>query len=161
MLGEMESDEVFREYRERQRRLQERMEEVRVQTDAILEAMAQEVPAVASATALDALRREGERLAQEYMARTGSFIEYLRELEKARREAEVAEKPSRPPRSQANIEQLSKELSTNLRLERVDDAIKELLDFLADAEFFAANASTGRKRRLRSLQNALEKALAK
>jgi hypothetical protein len=48
-----------------------------------------------------------------------------------------------------------------MRLQRVDSAIKELLDFLADADFFAANASTGRRRRLRSLQNAIEKALEK
>ena len=53
------------------------------------------------------------------------------------------------------------ELTRDLRLERVDNAIKELLDFLSDADFFAANASTGRKRRLRALQNAIEGALQK
>jgi len=157
----MESDEVFRRYRERRKRLQEQLDRIRVEMDSILAAMEREMPAAASAAALEGLRREGERLSQEYLEQTGSFIQYLLKLEEARREAEVAEKPSRPSRSQAEIQQLSEELSTNLRLERVDDAIKELLDYLADAEFFAANAPTGRRRRLRSLQNAIEKALAK
>jgi hypothetical protein len=67
----------------------------------------------------------------------------------------------RPRKRQAEIEALSEELNTTLRLERADDAIKELLSFLADAGFYAANATTGRERRLRQLQNAIEKALAK
>ena len=60
---------------------------------------------------------------------------------------------------QADIESLSQELNTTLRVERVDEAIKELLAFIEDDAFFAANSPVGRRRRLRSLQNAIEKAL--
>jgi hypothetical protein len=60
---------------------------------------------------------------------------------------------------QAQIESISGDLNTSLRLSRIDAAIKELLAFMEDDEFYAANATTGRKRRLRSLQNAISKAL--
>jgi hypothetical protein len=69
---------------------------------------------------------------------------------------------SRQPRKrQAEIEALSEELNTTLRLDRADDAVKELLAFLADEDFYAANATTARQRRLRQLQNAIAKALEK
>ena len=73
----------------------------------------------------------------------------------------MSEKSTRAPRDDARIQKLSEDLTRDLRLQRVDGAIKELLDFLSDAEFFAANASTGRKRKLRALGNAIEKALVK
>jgi hypothetical protein len=73
----------------------------------------------------------------------------------------MSEKRTRAPRDDARLQKLSDDLTRDLRLERVDNAIKELLDFLSDADFFAANASTGRKRRLRALQNAIEAALQK
>lgn len=62
-------------------------------------------------------------------------------------------------KKQAEVEAISEELNTTLRLGRADEAIKELLAFVEDGDFFARNASTGRRRRLRSLQNALAKAL--
>jgi hypothetical protein len=64
-------------------------------------------------------------------------------------------------RDEARIQELSEQLTTDLRLKRIDNARKELLDFLSDAEFFAAYASTGRRRRLRSLQNAIDQARQK
>jgi len=73
----------------------------------------------------------------------------------------MSEQGSRTRVGQARIQELSEVLTLTLRLERVDKAIKELLDFLSDSEFFAANASTGRRRRLRTLQNAIDKALQK
>ena len=98
---------------------------------------------------------------QDYLEQANAFVEYVVKLEESNRRPPVTEERPKAPRSQAEIEALSQELATNLRLERVDEAIKELLAFLSDADFFSANATTGRRRRLRALQNAIEKALDK
>jgi len=100
-------------------------------------------------------------LFRDNLEQAGIFIEYLRKLKESNRRSDMAEKRSPPQRSQAQIQELSEQLNTKLHLDRVDNAIKELLDFLADAEFFATNSPTGRRRRLRTLQNAIEKALQK
>jgi len=159
----MESDPDFRRYRERHKRFSKRVEEMRVQTDSILEGLEQGGPSTANAARLDGLRRERARLFQDYLDQAGTFIEYLRRLEETKRRSDMAEKRtrSRSPRNEAQIQELSQELATKLRLARIDDAIKELLEFLADGDFFTANVTTGRRRRLRTLQSSLEKALAK
>lgn len=156
----MEAEPVLREYLEGQRRFYERLEEIRIRTGSILAGLEQRLPSVADTEQLDAMRGEREKLFQDHQLQAGALIEHLRKLEQSNRRSAVAEKRTRPQRSQAQIEKLSEELTTKLRLERVDDAMKELLDFLADAEFFAASATTGRRRRLRAVQNAIEKALA-
>ena len=155
----MESTPAVRQFRERQQRFHDRLEELRQQTEVLLEGLEQRMPTAADAARLTVLRGQREKLFQDYLARTGAFIEHLREVEKSNRRSNMPEKRAAAPRSNARIEQLSEELTTNLRLERVDEAMKELLDFLADADFFAANATTGRRRRLRTLQNAIGKVL--
>src|SRR5262245_49864323 len=78
-----------------------------------------------------------------------------RQAEDRKKTAQERRMTSRGPDAdkQKQIETISSELNTSLRLSRVDGAIKELLAFLEDDEFYAANATTARKRRLRSLQN--------
>ena len=119
------------------------------------------MPSEANAAQLDGLRHELERLFRDNLEQIGTFIEHLRNVKESNSRSKMAEKRSGPQRSQAQIQELSEQLNTNLRLDRIDKAIKELLDFLADAEFCAANSPTGRRRRLRTLQNAIEKALQK
>ena len=157
----MEADQVFRRYRDRQGRFHDRLEEIRARTNSILEGLEHQMPSEANAAQLESLRHELERLFRDNLEQIGTFIEHLRNVKESNRRSKMAEKRSGPQRSQAQIQELSQELNTNLRLDRIDKAIKELLDFLADAEFSAANSPTGRRRRLRTLQNAIEKALQK
>jgi hypothetical protein len=157
----MEADKVFRQYRDRQGRFHARIEEIRARTNSILEGLEHQMPSEAIAAQLDGLRRELERLFRDNLEQAGTFIEHLRNVKESNRRSQVAEKRSAPQQSQSQIKELSEELNTNLRLDRIDKATKELLDFLADAEFFAANSPTGRRRRLRTLQNAIEKSLQK
>src|SRR6266498_3797431 len=140
----METDKAFRQYKDRQERFHERLRDIRVRTNSVLERLEHEMPSSVNAAQLDGLRRELERLFQDNLEQAGTFIEYLRKLEESNRRTVMAEKRPSPQRNQAQIEQLSEELTIKLRLERVDNAIKELLDFLADSEFFAANAAIGR-----------------
>ena len=155
----MEPDPVVRHYRDSEARFHKRLAVIRAQIDSLLEA----VPSEAGAAQLTSLRRELEGLYRDNLEQTGGVIGHLRKLEESKRRSEMAEKRSSPQRSrersQAQVQELSEQLNTKLRLDRVDAAIKELLDFLADSEFFAANASTGRRRRLRALQNTIGKAL--
>jgi hypothetical protein len=122
-------------------------------------------PTADSVRQLDRLLVELQRSVKDYLAQNAALLDYVREhvrkIEEANQKASMAEKRSTPPRNDAQIQELSEMLATELRLERVDSAIKELLDFLSDADFFAANATTGRRRRLRALQNAIDKALQK
>jgi hypothetical protein len=141
------------------------MEALLGQTATALDALTSQPPSAATVRQLDRLRARLEEAVETYQNRNTGLLDSMREqarkIEEESRRAVMAEKRSRPARDQARIQELSDELTTNLRLERVDAAIKELLDFLSDDEFYAASASTGRRRRLRTLQNAIEKALAK
>ena len=157
----METDQQFRDYRKHQDRFHKRLDEIRAQTDILLKEV-ESSPTAANIERLHDARGELDRLFQDSLKQIGSLIDYVRKIEESnRRKAAMVEKRSSVPRNQAQIQKLSEELTTNLRLERVDGAIKKLLDFLGDADFFAANASTGRRRRLRTLQNAIENALKK
>jgi hypothetical protein len=155
----MDEDPTLRRYRAQRDRLYRRLTDNRTQTNALLEALQQRMPAPADAARLDGLEREHASLLQDYLKQTTTVTEYILQLEEQNRRPKMTTKRPKAPRSQAKIEELSQELTTNLRLERVDDAIKELLNFLSDTGFFAANATTGRKRKLRTLQNALTEAL--
>jgi exonuclease VII large subunit len=139
------------------------MEALLGQTATALDALTSQPPSAATVRQLDRLRARLGEAVENYLnpGLLDSMREQARRIEQESRRAAMAEKRSRHPRDQARIQELSQELTTNLRLERVDAAIKELLDFLSDDEFYPANASTGRRRGLRTLQNALEKALAK
>jgi hypothetical protein len=159
----MEPDGVIQQFKEHRDRIHTRLEELRRQTDALLEELTQRSPTAADAAELERIRGRPKELLQDYFVETSALIEHVARVIESNRRSEMAEKserPARPARNQAQIQKLSEELTTQLRMERVDGAIKELLDFLADSEFFAANATTGRRRRLRSLQNGIEKALA-
>jgi hypothetical protein len=118
----------------------------------------------ASVRQLDRLRAQFDQAVSAYLDQNAAFLGYVREqaqmIEETNRRAAMSERRSRPPRSEARIQELSDELSRDLRLQRIDGAIKELLDFLSDEDLFSANASTGRRRRLRALQNAIDKAPA-
>jgi len=153
------------EQRERLKRVLQGLEALLAETDAALESAGEQPPSADAVSRLEELRARLEESVREYLSENAAFVkrsrEELRKIEEANRKAAMAEQRSRPERDEARFQALSGELATELRLERVDKAIKELLDFLSDAEFFAANASTGRRRRLRALQNAIEKALAK
>jgi hypothetical protein len=141
------------------------MEALLGQTATALDALTSQSPTPATVRQLDRLRARLEEAVETYMSRNTGLLDSMREqarrIEEESRRAAMAEKRSRPAKDEARIQELSEELTKNLRLERIDAAIKELLDFLSDDEFYAANASTGRRRRLRTLQNAIEKALAK
>jgi hypothetical protein len=162
MLEPVEDDSGLQEHRERLRQLLRKVGALLDEADSALETTA---PTGESLGRLERFRVELEGLVQDYSRQNAVFLDGLRErmrkIEEADLKRAMTEQPTRQPRNQARIQELSEELSRELRLERVDAAIKELLDFLSDAEFFAANASTGRKRRLRSLQTAIEKALPK
>jgi hypothetical protein len=157
----VETDQIFQEHQREQELFRQRLEEIRARTDAILQRADSQAPAAADIAQLDGLRGELERLFLGNLKQFTTFIENVRKIEEANRRAVMVEKRSSPRQSQAKIQELSEELTRELRLDRVDSAIKELLDFLADTDFFAAHASTGRRRRLRTLQNALAKALEK
>jgi len=163
--GDLVSGPDFRKQRDALRRSLREMEGLLGQTATALDALTSQPPTPATVRQLDRLRARLEESVENYLNRSTGLLDSMREqarrIEEERRRAAMAEKRSRPARDQARIQELSEELTTNLRLERIDAAIKELLDFLSDEEFYAANASTGRRRRMRSLQNALEKALAK
>jgi hypothetical protein len=141
------------------------MEALLGQSATAFEALTSQPPTAATVRQLDRLRARLEEAVKNYLNRNTGLLDSMREqarrIEEESRRAAMTEKRSRPARDQTRIQELSEELTTNLRLERIDAAIKELLDFLSDDEFYATNASTGRRRRLRTLQNALEKALAK
>ena len=154
------------DYLEAQRRFQERLAELSRQTEAVLAGLEEGSLATSEISRLDSLLAERRKLFEEYQEQSGSLVQNLRRLEQeqrraeqANREAKMAEKRAKTPRSEEDIARLSEELTTKLRTDRIDDAIKELLAFLEDAEFYAANATTARKRRLRTLQKALETAL--
>jgi recombination DNA repair RAD52 pathway protein len=163
--SDLASDSDFRKQRDALRRALREMEALLGQSATALDALTSQPPTGATVRQLDRLRARLEEAVENYLNRnTGlwnSVREQARRIEEESRRAAMAEKRSRHPRDQARIQELSQELTTNLRLERIDAAIKELLDFLSDDEFYAANASTGRRRSLRTLQNAVEKALAK
>jgi hypothetical protein len=156
----MESGRTLRRYKERLARINERLTEIRSKTEALLESLEQGLPTAADVARLKSLQSARQRLFQEYLEGTDAFIQYIIELEESNRRSAMTTKRPRSSRSQAKIEELSQELTTNLRLQRVDEAIKELLSFLADTDFFGQNATTARRRRLRTLQRALEQALA-
>jgi hypothetical protein len=127
--------------------------------------MASQPRPAASVRQLDRLRAQFEQAVSAYLNQNAAFLGHVREqaqrIEETNRRTAMSEQGSRPPRSEARIQELSDELTRDLRLQRIDGAIKELLDFLSDEDFFTANASTGRRRRLRALQNAIDKALQK
>ncbi|HEX5139997.1 MAG TPA: hypothetical protein VFX19_03570 [Dehalococcoidia bacterium] len=160
----MDADPQFRKHQQSLKRLLGRVEKALGETATALDAIASEAPA-ATMRQQDRLQSQLAQSLTDYLHESGAFMEYLREherrIEEARRSAAMSEKRTKQPRDDARIQELSEALTSDMRLQRVDSAIKELLDFLSDADFFAANASTGRRRRLRSLQNAIEKALEK
>jgi hypothetical protein len=155
----------FRKQRDGLTRALRDMEALLGQTATALDALTAQPPSAATILQLDRLRARLEEAVETYLRRNTHLLDSMREqarrIEEESRRAAMTDKRSRPAKDEARIQELSEELTRNLRLERIDAAIKELLDFLSDDEFYAANASTGRRRRMRSLQNALEKALAK
>ena len=160
----MEDDREVRKQRQRLARLHEQLESLLGRVPATLDEAASE--ASTDAGRWDHLQSQLQQLTQDYLAQSTTFIDLARDRareieEEAKRRAAMSEQRSSQPRDEARIKELSDELSTKLRLDRVDAAIKELMDFLADAEFFAANASTGRRRKLKALGNAIEKGLGK
>jgi DNA-binding FrmR family transcriptional regulator len=165
MLRRMDAQAEVRKRREGLKRVLQRLEMLLGQSDAALDALASGAQAETGLKQLDRFRADLESAAREYLDQQATFSQYVRDqlrmIEQAKAAAAMSEKTKKPARDQARIQQLSEDLTRDLRLQRVDSAIKELLDFLADAEFFAANASTGRRRKLRALQNAIEKALEK
>ncbi len=137
---------------------------LRSQLDAIAGSAASQSPSPEDVSKLAKLGGELDQLSRSYLEQLAAFAEQRRRMEEeeaARKKAMPEKRTPTAKRDDAQIQKLSEELSTGLRLDRVDAALKELLDFLGDAEFFAANASIGRKRRLRTLQNAIETALQK
>ena len=161
----MDTDPEVRKRKERLKRVLQKLEALLSQTDSTLDAMTAAPAAPGDIRELDRLRSQLADAAKDYLDQNGAFLDYVREqarkIEDANKKAAMSEKRTRAPRDDARLQKLSDDLTRDLRLERVDNAIKELLDFLSDADFFAANASTGRKRRLRALQNAIEGALQK
>ena len=161
----MDTDPQVRKRKERLKRVLQKLEALLSQTDSTLDAMTSGTPGAGDIRELDRLRGQLAESVKDYLDQNGAFLDYVREqarkIEDANKKAAMSEKRSRPARDDARIQKLSDDLTRDLRLERVDNAIKELLDFLSDADFFAANASTGRRRRLRALQNAIESVLQK
>ena len=141
------------------------VEDLLRQVETTLETASAEEPTTETIGRLDGLQVKLEEAVKDYLDKNGILLDFLREkvreIEEKKHKAAMSEKQTGPKRNEARVQELSEELTRELRLERVDGAIKELLEFLSDAHFFAANASTGRRRRLRSLQNAIEKALQK
>ena len=141
------------------------MEALLGNTATSLEELASQPPTPASVRQLDRLQARFEEAVKAYLGQTTALLDYVREsvrqIDESNRRTAMSEQRKKPARDEARIQALSEELTRDLRLQRVDGAIKELLEFLTDDEFFAANASTGRKRRLRTLQNAIDNALPK
>lgn len=161
----MQDDSGLRNTKERLERLHRKLEALLGQSVETVETLNAVEPSATSINRLEQLRAEWEEAVRGYLDQNASLLEYVREQarknEEVKRRTAMSERPSKPARDQARIQELSEELTRDLRLERIDNAMKELLDFLADTEFFAANASTGRRRRLRTLQNAIARALDK
>jgi len=162
----MDGETGVRKRREDLRRVLRKLEVLLAQSDTLVDELAAAAPTGKDLAALERLRVDVAQSAKEYIDQQAAFSEYvqgqLRMIEEARAAAAMPKKTAKTgTRDEARIQELSETLTRDLRLQRVDGAIKELLDFLSDAEFFAANASTGRKRKLRTLQNAIEKALEK
>ena len=161
----MDTDPEVRKRKERLKRVLQGLEALLGQMDSRLDAMTAATPVAGDIRELDRLRGQLAESVKDYLDQNVAFVDYVREqarkIEDANKKAAMSEKRTRAPRDDARLQKLSDDLTRDLRLERVDNAIKELLDFLSDADFFAANASTGRKRRLRALQNAIEAALQK
>ena len=150
--GELKAHKQFRQA----------LAELRARFAGTLESVESQPPTVAEVASLAGLGADLGRLADAYLDQLNTFADRKRRIEEeASVKRVMAEKRSTSPRDEVQIQKLSQELTTGLRLERVDAAIKELLDFLDDTDFFTENASTGRRRRLRTLQNAIEKALQK
>jgi hypothetical protein len=158
-------DPGLRQHSERLRRLLRRLSALLDETDSALEAAASEAPTAGGLRRLDRLRGELAESVEGFLEQNTAFLDYTREqvrkIEESKRQTAMPKQRTTPARDHAQIQALSEQLALELRLERVDRAIKEVLDFLSDTEFFAANASVGRRRRLRALQNAIEKALPK
>ena len=165
MLASVEAEAEVQKRRVGLRRVLQKLQALLNESESAVDAMATGTPSDKRLAELERLREEVAGSAEEYLEQQASFSEYVREqlrmIEEAKAAAAMSEKRTRAPRDDARIQKLSEDLTRDLRLQRVDGAIKELLDFLSDAEFFAANASVGRRRKLRSLQNAIEKALEK
>jgi len=141
------------------------MEALLGNTATSLDELGSRAPTAASVRQLDSLQARFVEAAKAYLDQNTALLDYVREraqqIEESNRRTAMSEQRRKPGRDEARIQALSEELTRDLRLQRVDGAIKELLEFLTDEEFFAANASTGRKRRLRTLQNAIDNALPK
>lgn len=165
ILVSVEADPGLRDRGERLKRLHQTVEALLNESGTILSSITSQGSPDVSLIQMDRNSAKLAEAVQEYREQSASFLDYLREqarkIEESNRKAAMAEKRSGTQRDQAKIQELSEELTRDLRLERVDKAMKELLDFLSDDEFFAENASTGRRRRLRTLQNAINKALEK
>ncbi|HEX5368090.1 MAG TPA: hypothetical protein VFY10_01605 [Dehalococcoidia bacterium] len=161
----MEDDFGFQSRRERLRRALRKIDALLVETNSALDVIASDALRGTKARHLDDLRGQLESELNDYFDESSAFLEYARErqhkIEEAKEKAAMAEKRKRPARDQERIQEVSDQLTRDLRLGRVDEAIKELLSFLSDTDFLAASASTGRRRRLRTLQNAIDKALQK
>ena len=161
----MEDDREVQRRRESLKRVLQSLEGLlEVAGDALDQAGA--APSGDSLEQLERLRSLLTDNVQVYLDGQAAFSDHVRErmrkIEEATAEAAMSEKPAKSrTRDAERIQKLSEELTRDLRLQRVDSAIKELMDFLSDAEFFAANATTGRRRKLRMLQNTIEKALEK
>jgi hypothetical protein len=165
MLAEMDADAEVRRRREGLSRVLRKLQALLDESEREFDALTSGEPSEKRLAELERLRVDVAGSAKEYLDEQEAYSEYVREqlrkIEEARAAATMPEKSSKAPRDEARIQQMSEDLMRDLRLQRVDAAIKELMDFLSDAEFFAANASTGRKRKLRALGNAIEKALEK
>ena len=159
---ELETDRDVRKRTQVLRRALRQVETLLGSTATSLEELASQ-PTAASVRRLDRLRAQFEEAAKAYLNRTAAFIDDVREhaerVEESNRRSAMSERRPKSARDEARIQKVSEELTRELRLQRIDGAIKELLEFLADEDFFAANVSTGRRRRLRALQNAIDKAL--
>lgn len=164
MLASVDAETEVRKRREGLRRVLQKLQALLEKSDSEVDALTSG-PSDKRLAELERLRVEVAGSAKEYLDQQEALSEYVREklrmIEEAKAAAAMSEQSSKAPRDEARIQKLSEDLTRDLRLQRVDGAIKELMDFLSDAEFFAANASTGRKRKLRGLQNAIEKALEK
>jgi hypothetical protein len=161
----LEVEPSFRKRGQSLKRAIQQLEALLGQTGSSLDALGGQPATAASVRELERLRARFDETAKAYLDQNAAFLDFLRQqahkIEESNRRAAMSEKRSRPARNEARIQQLSDELTRDLRLQRIEAAIKELLDFQSDEDFFSTNASTGRRRRLRTLQTAIEKALQK
>ena len=149
MSDELQAEAQFREM----------LASLRAEFSAISQRVESAAPSVEEVSSLAKIGIELDRVSSAYGDQLKVFAEQKRRIEEAEQKLMAQKKPV--ARDDDKIQKLSEELTTGLRLQRVDAAIKELLDFLADTEFFPPNASIGRKRKLRTLQTAIEQALEK